>query len=171
MIQRAKLSQIEEILAITKACGNKMNDDGIFQWNQGYPNLEVLRNDISSGELYIYILEKNIVGCIVISTKMDEEYQDISWDTPTSNHYYIHRLAVHPNCQGKGIARNLMDFAEHLALENNKVSIRLDTFSQNSRNQRFYETRGYKRLGSIFFPNQSDFPFYCYELSLPLRPC
>lgn len=167
MIETAELSQIEQILAITKACGEKMQAEGIFQWNETYPNSEAFRKDIERGELYVFISEKVIVGCIVISTKMDEEYKTVEWLTQTSKHYYIHRLAVHPNYQGKGIARNMMDFAENLGVKNNIASVRLDTFSQNFRNQKFYEARGYKRLGNIYFPKQSEFPFYCYELPLP----
>lgn len=166
MIQLAKLSQIASILTITKACAERMNFDGLFQWNETYPNSEAFERDIKRGELYVYISEKNILGCIVISTIMDKEYETIKWLTETTNHYYIHRLAVHPKYQGKGIARSLMDFAEKLGIENGKVSIRLDTFSQNLRNQKFYDARGYKRLESIYFPNQSEFPFYCYELPL-----
>jgi ribosomal protein S18 acetylase RimI-like enzyme len=86
--------------------------------------------------------------------------------TKNKNNIYIHRLAVHPNLQGKGYAQQLMKFAEHYAQENNVLSIRLDTFSQNKRNQKFYELRGYKKLGDIFFPKQSKHPFHCYELVL-----
>ena len=57
-----------------------------------------------------------------------------------------------------------MDYAEDFAKKNNFISIRLDTFSKNKNNMRFYERRGYKRLEEVFFPEQSEFPFYCYEL-------
>ncbi|MBT8264540.1 MAG: GNAT family N-acetyltransferase, partial [Muriicola sp.] len=57
----------------------------------------------------------------------------------------------------------LMDFAETYARENQFMSVRLDTFSKNERNQRFYEARGYQKLEEIYFPNQSKDPFYCYE--------
>lgn len=167
MIQRAKLSQIEEILDITRSCAKKMIVDGIFQWNDTYPNSKVFKQDLERKELYVSISEKKIVGCVVISTQMDEEYKSVKWLTQTSEHYYIHRLAVHPDYQGKGIARSLMDYAENLGVQNNKASIRLDTFSQNHRNQKFYEARGYSRLENIYFPEQSEFPFYCYELPLP----
>lgn len=166
MIQIANLSQLDQILSLTKACGRAMNVKGIFQWNETYPNSAAFQEDIQRGELYVYKSEEVIIGCIVISTKMDEEYKAVKWLTEGSNHYYIHRLAVHPKYQGKGIARSLMDYAEDLGSQNNKVSIRLDTFSQNHRNQKFYDARGYKRLENIYFPKQSEFPFYCYELPL-----
>ena len=46
------------------------------------------------------------------------------------------------------------------------TSVRLDTFSKNLKNQKFYERRGYVKLESIYYPLQSDSPFYCYELLL-----
>jgi len=59
-----------------------------------------------------------------------------------------------------------MHWAETYAKDKGYQSVRLDTFSQNKRNQKFYETRGYQKLGDIFFPKQSEHPFHCYELLL-----
>jgi len=33
MIRRAKISEIPDILTITQACGKKMQENGIYQWN------------------------------------------------------------------------------------------------------------------------------------------
>ena len=111
-------------------------------------------------------IDNHIIGTIVISTYMDEEYIPIEWLTPDEGNIYIHRLSVHPDFQGKGFARQMMDFAEGYARQNGCVSVRLDTFSQNQGNQRFYETWGYQKLGDIYFPKQSAYPFHCYELLL-----
>ncbi|WP_127140268.1 GNAT family N-acetyltransferase [Flagellimonas marinaquae] len=166
MIRRAKISEIPDILTITRACAQKMQENGIFQWNEHYPSKEAFLKDIDREELFV-IEENNIVqGTIVISTLMDEEYEPIEWLTPNGNSTYIHRLSVHPDLQGKGLAQKMMDFAENHAREHGFVSIRLDTFSQNKRNQRFYEQRGYQKLGDIYFPKQSEHPFHCYELVL-----
>lgn len=166
MIRRAKISEISDILNLTRACAFHMIKNGIQQWNEEYPSKEAFENDISRSELFV--LEKNglIIGSIVITTSMDDEYQPIQWLTNDSKNIYIHRLSVLPDQQGKGYAQKLMDFAEHYAKENGFTSIRLDTFSQNKRNQRFYETRGYNKLGDIYFPKQSKHPFHCYELVL-----
>lgn len=166
MIRKATTTDIEAILELTKACANHMISNGIFQWNEHYPNQATFENDVKRGELFV--IEKNglIVGCIVISTIMDAEYIPIKWMTANTNNVYIHRLAVHPNQQGKGIARQLMDYAEELSKQNNFTSVRLDTFSLNLRNQKFYESRGYRQLGTIYFPQKSKHPFYCYEYIL-----
>lgn len=164
MIRKATPQDIPAIIDMTKACAKHMIDQGIFQWNEHYPSITAFENDLTRNELYVLEIKKRIVGCIVISELMDEEYIPIQWLTTNKNNIYIHRLAVHPEYQGQGFAQQLMDFAEHYAIENIYSSIRLDTFSQNKRNQKFYELRGYQRLGHIYFPKQSEHPFYCYEL-------
>ncbi|SFZ90338.1 N-acetylglutamate synthase, GNAT family [Flaviramulus basaltis] len=166
MIRKATLKDIDKLLEITKACAASMVVKNIYQWNEFYPNKQPFLKDFERSELYIIELENTIIGCITISTFMDEEYIPISWLTPNLNNIYIHRLAIHPNEQGKGYAQKLMDYAEHYAKKNNFTSVRLDTFSQNAKNLKFYELRGYKRLGEIYFPKQSKHPFYCYELIL-----
>ena len=160
MIRKAKLPEIAEIVELTRACGKEMASRGIYQWNEYYPSRPVLENDIDRGELYLLEDSRGILGIIALTTIIDEEYKSVSWLTPNHNNLYVHRLAVDPEYQGLGYAQQLMSFAEAFALEGNFESIRLDTFSQNPRNQRFYEQRGYSRLGEVYFPNQSEHPFY-----------
>ncbi|UZO81727.1 GNAT family N-acetyltransferase [Aquimarina sp. ERC-38] len=164
MIRKAIESDIDMIHRLTQSCAKAMIAKGIYQWNEHYPTRSRFEKDIALGELYL--LEENhmIKGIIVITPTMDEEYIPIQWLTSSDENIYIHRLAVHPEYWHNGYARKLMDFAETYAQEQNYPSVRLDTFSKNKRNHTFYENRGYQRLGNIFFPKQSEFPFYCYEL-------
>ncbi len=164
MIRRAKILEIPEILSISRACAQFMIQNGIFQWNEYYPSESVFKNDVIRKELYVLVHNSSIVACVAISSFMDVEYGPVQWLTPNNKNIYIHRLAVHPAHQKKGYARQLMDYAETYARDNKFISIRLDTFSKNERNQKFYETRGYHKLEEIYFPNQSTDPFYCYEL-------
>ena len=166
MIRKAELHDIDPLMTVTKACAKHMIEQGIFQWNEHYPSRSAFENDVRRGELFVFEQNNSVVGSIVLSDHMDEEYIPIKWLTPNGKNLYIHRLAIHPIFQGKGYARLLMEFGENYATENNYSSVRLDTFSQNKRNQKFYELRNYKRLGNIYFPKQSEYPFYCYELVL-----
>lgn len=166
MIVPAKISEIPEILSLTKACAQFMIAKGIYQWNEHYPSPQAFERDINRNELYLLKKEERIIGTVVISTHMDEEYVPVDWLSPNNNNLYIHRLAVHPDFQKQGYAIQLMEFAEAFAKAKKTTSIRLDTFSQNPRNQKFYTTRGYQKVGEIAYPKQSEFPFYCYELLL-----
>lgn len=163
LIKKASELDFLQLLSIVKSCGQNLIEQGIFQWNENYPSKQVLQNDIALQQIWKLEVANSIVGLIVLTEKEDAEYKQVKWLTKNQHNLYIHRLAVHPNFQGQGFAQKLMDFAEKYTKENGYKSIRLDTFSQNKRNQKFYEQRNYIKLESIYFPKQSAFPFYCYE--------
>ena len=166
MIQKAIFSDLEQIYSLTKKCAQRLIEKGVFQWNDAYPSKEVLKNDIQLQQIWKWEEKNQIIGIIVLTEIEDIEYKNVKWLTKNSKNLYIHRLAVHPKFQGKGFAQQLMDFAENYAKINKYTSVRLDTFSQNFRNMKFYEARNYNRLEAIYFPKQSEFQFYCYELVL-----
>jgi len=162
-IRQAIITDLDIVKKIAEACAIDMANYSIFQWNEKYPSRDVFKNDIETGALYVIEINKKIVGCIMLSDVKDDSYKDVKWLTKDFKNLYVHRLAVNPDYQKKGHGRRLMDFAESFAVENNFTSIRLDTFSLNHRNNKFYKSRGYTQLGDVFFPIQSDLPFHCYE--------
>lgn len=162
-IKLATHYDLDRVKEIAEACAKKMIENKIFQWNDKYPSREIFKEDIKNKSLYVSKINKEIVGCIMFSSFKDDVYESVNWITQDGYNLYVHRLAVHPIFQNKGIGRKMMDFAESFAKSNNYISIRLDTFSQNSRNNKFYKSRGYRRLDDVYFPKQSEFPFHCYE--------
>lgn len=167
MISPGKTAELEAILALTRACGKHMRENGIDQWDENYPDLERLSNDIATGTLFAYRENEKVLGIVVLNETQDAEYGEIEWSTSESElNLVVHRLAVSPEHQGKGIARKLMDFAEDWARQQRYDAIRLDTFSQNPRNQRFYSNRGYTDLGPVYLSYKKDHPYFCYELLL-----
>ena len=169
MISPAKQSDLDTLLAITRACATHLIEQGIYQWNAHYPNKAAFASDLQAEVLNVYRVAGRVVGCIALRTDMDAEYTPINWLTQTTKHLYVHRLAVHPEYQGQGIARQLMDFAEGHAKKIECASLRLDTFGINKRNLSFYAARGYRATGEIFFPKQSEHPFITLELVLDQR--
>ena len=166
MIRKATLQDLDAVISLASACAKHLRVHGIFQWNDNYPNSAVFQIDIQREELLVYEKQGQIWGCVVRSTHKDAVYNSVKWLTQDTKQLYVHRLAVNPNYQGQGIAQLLMETVENYAMSNSFQSIRLDTFSLNLRNQKFYELRSYKQLEAIYFPNQSEYPFYCYELVL-----
>lgn len=164
MIRRGVREDLTPVLKITKNCAVEMDAMGIYQWNENYPNRNAFLNDINNNELLVFTKGSLVIGCIALCEKMDDAYKNVRWLIKDGKNLYIHRLAVDPQFQKKGIGKKLMDYAEDFAKKNNFISIRLDTFSKNKNNMKFYERRGYKKLDEVFFPNQSKFPFHCYEL-------
>lgn len=161
-IMKAIKQDIPNIMNLIKEVVKHMMSQEIYQWNEDYPNLEVINNDIHNKDLYVIKNEKDCLGIIVINEEQSPEYKDINWKDHSEKVLVIHRLAVHPKYQGQGIARKLMDFAESYAGENGYMSIRLDCYSGNPRLNKVYLKRGYESRGQVYFPMR-EMPFNCYE--------
>lgn len=157
------INEADELFQIYEQCRRAMQSVGIFQWQNEYPTIETVKKDIKDKTLYGYYENGSCLGAVCISTFQDEEYKEIDWKGSDENVIVIHRLAVNPDYQAKGIARLLMDFAEDYAKKENYSAIRLDSYSQNKRALKFYKNRGYQKRGECFFAGR-DKPFYCYEL-------
>jgi GNAT superfamily N-acetyltransferase len=165
-ISRLKIEDLSRAVEITNSCGVDMQKNGIFQWDLNYPNIEILTRDVERKELFGCFLEDDLIGLMVLTDVMDDEYLEVEWLSQSGNNLYVHRLAVDPLHQNKGIASRLMDFAEDFARRKGYESVRLDTFSQNLKNNYFYQKRLYKKLSDVYFPKQSEHAFHCYELLL-----
>ena len=162
-IELAEINDINDIMKMIHDCANDLIGKNIFQWNEKYPSRDIFLSDIEKKNLFILKKNSGIIGCIALSHEKDIEYTDVKWLTKDDKNLYLHRLAVDPKFQKKGIGKLLMDFAEDYARNNKFISVRLDTFSKNERNNRFYKSRKYTKLDDVYFPNQSEFPFHCYE--------
>lgn len=167
MIRKGQVEDITSIITLTKSCGRFLREAGIDQWDENYPTIEIIAADIEKDELFCLEEEGQLKAIIVLNEIQDPEYAEMNWLTDAeSKNLVVHRLAVDPKFQGQGLARRMMDFAENFAKEHAYDSIRLDTFSQNLRNQRFYTNRNYTKVGEVYLSYRDDFPYYCYELML-----
>lgn len=163
MIREATFNDLPYILNIIKKCTNHMIKNKIFQWNENYPSKKIFIDDIKNNNLYLIENNTTIIGCVMKSVIESDAYKNVNWKTENKKNLYVHRLAVDPKYQGRGFGIKLMDFVEENAIKKNYLSIRLDTFSKNKRNVKFYKKRGYIKIEDIYFPNQSVYPFYCFE--------
>lgn len=161
-IVKAKHNQIDEIYAILSRCRNALGSLGIFQWTNMYPNRQIVEQDILNNQLYCLTDNDLCIGVVTINDTQEIEYASIKWECNDGKVLVVHRLAIDLKYQGQGYARKLMDFTEEFARQHCYSSIRLDAFSKNESVLRFYELRGYKKMGEIFFPGRES-AFFCYE--------
>ena len=140
-IELAEINDLEDIMKMIHNCANDLISKNIFQWNEKYPSRDIFLADIEKKNLFIFKNDSGLIGCVALSYDKDIEYNDIKWLTKDDENLYVHRLAVEPKFQKQGIGRLLMDFAEDYARDKKLKSVRLDTFSKNERNNRFYKSR------------------------------
>jgi ribosomal protein S18 acetylase RimI-like enzyme len=163
-IRLVNQNEIDLVYKLTSACGIKLKENGIDQWGENYPSLEIIQKDIENKHLYGLFIGIELVGTIVLNQEQDFVYSKIKWLTAldTSN-LIIHRLAVNPTHQGKGFAKKLMYYAERIAKIKNLDSIRLDTYSKNEQNIAFYQKLDYQLVDYAILKDFENFPVACFE--------
>lgn len=160
MIRKANKREVVRLMDIVNAASASMSVQGIEQWDEVYPNANVLKRDIAEGNLYVLEENKIVQGMVVLNDFQDKEYADICWKYTNGKQLVVHRLCVHPNFQGKGVAKSLMAFAEDYARKNEYASIRLDSFTQNPTSEGLYTKLSYRKSGTVTFRKGV---FYCFE--------
>lgn len=161
-ITQARHGDALTIMDLFKECIGDMAANGLFQWDDTYPNINIVTKDMESGTLFNSIDKGKCTGVITLNEEQPVEYGGLDWTPNTSRALVVHRLAVHPDWQKQGLGNKLMDYAEKFAVQNGYAAIRLDTYSINKKAVSFYEHRGYKKVGEVYFPHR-QLPFFCYE--------
>ena len=166
MIVQLTEAYLSELIALFTRTIAAMQIQGIDQWDELYPNRELLCQDIAANSAYAYLVGTEIAGYIVVNELDSPEYSQVDWLNKDSSFQVIHRLCVSPNYQNQGIAKKLVSFAEELAFSKGYTSIRLDAFSKNPLSLRLYEKLNYQRLGEVQFRKGI---FICFEKILSLK--
>ena len=161
-IIKADISHLEKIMDMYESCVSGMILNNIDQWDATYPNIQIIKNDISNQSYYIFLFKTEIIGGINIDQIQDSSYENIKWEDKTDSFLVVHRLAVKQEYWNKGIGKKLMIYAEEKAIAENLKSIRLDTYSGNPKALEFYRRIGYSELGTIDLkPNKNK--YHCFE--------
>jgi ribosomal protein S18 acetylase RimI-like enzyme len=161
-IRLAVTADIPQIMHLVSKVIPHMHNTGNFQWGNDYPNPDVFAKDIAMDQLWVADLEDLVVGVSAITTDQDPEYVDAGWDI-NENAIVTHRLAVDPDCQGKGIAKALMAQAEQVAKARNIAILRVDTNSENLATQSLLLKMGYEFSGEIGLAKRPGLKFLCFQ--------
>ncbi|MCD1260112.1 GNAT family N-acetyltransferase [Paenibacillus athensensis] len=164
-IQRLTPDMKKSVLALYTEVARRLRADGIEQWDWMYPNRFVIGSDLKSGTLYGVVENGVVIAAVVVDRKMSGAYSKLEWADRSGRPACIHRLAVHPQHQGKGLGKLLLGFAEQRARSEGCTSIRLDVFSENETALGMYSRAGYKPTGTVRFPLRKA-PFRCFEKAL-----
>jgi ribosomal protein S18 acetylase RimI-like enzyme len=167
LIRQATLLDIEPIMQLVKVVVPLMIQAGNFQWDDMYPNPAVFETDIQLQQLWLAEIDGTIAGIAAITTDQEPEYAKVGWNI-NENAIVIHRLAVHPAYQGKGVAVALLKQAELIAANRNIPVLRVDTNSMNKATQALFPRLGYEFAGEIDLSFRPGLLFYCYEKRLAL---
>ena len=124
---------------------------GIDQWQDGYPNEDVISDDISKKQCYVACDKNDIYGVIVMTLIEEDDYLTVeggAWRYE-GDYGVIHRLAVNKNYPAKGLSYELVAYAEQMALEKGRMIMRVDTHKDNLGMRHLLAKSGYQYIGDL----------------------
>lgn len=143
------MADLQKICSIVKSAIVHMNQQNIFQWDDIYPDEEILQQDIERQQLFVGIADDQIAVFYVLNQECDEEYQNGKWKDQAASYYVIHRLCVNPEFQNQGIGKLTMEHIEQEVAAMGIRSIRLDAFAENPYALKLYRKLHYNTVGAV----------------------
>lgn len=165
-ILKLNVAEYKIVRELFTAVIKNLHEHSIDQWDRFYPNSFILFRDLWRGQFFAIKKEKELLGVVVLNTKQSKQYVEVDWENRDGEALIVHRLAVHPDHQGKGVGKRLLHFVEEYAKETGFSSVRLDVYSGNPGAVAFYRRSGYQERGMVSFPFRKE-PYHCFEKKLP----
>jgi len=151
-IRPAIISEIPAIMEVLSDGREKMRAEGnVNQWTEGYPSLEIIREDIEKGWGFVVCKDDEIEGYFAFIQGIEPTYAVIYDGEWISDEPYavIHRMASRHSAHGVFAA------ALVFALENCK-NIRIDTHRDNKIMQYNILKHGFPYCGIIYLASGDE---------------
>lgn len=150
--RKATTSEIPQIWIILQQAIARRKKDGSNQWQDGYPNPEVIKNDIDENAGFVLTEGDTIIGYTALLINDEPAYEKIEGKWLTNGDFIVfHRVAISETHLGKGLAKKLMNFIEEFAITNNINSVKADTNFDNFAMMTIFEKMGYSYCGEVHF--------------------
>ena len=148
-IRLAFPNEVDVIMQVMEDAKKSLAAAGSDQWQNGYPNADVIIDDIISGQAYVALEEGELLAYAAVTKSPEVAYEDIyegNWQAGESEYLVFHRIAVAADIQGQGVAQT---FLEGLIEEFDYLDFRSDTHAENKVMQHIFEKLGFKRVGKV----------------------
>lgn len=156
LFRKAKHEDADTIWEILQHAIARRKADGSDQWQDGYPNPEVIAKDIEKGSGYVLTYGDTIVGYCSVLINDEPAYVDIKGKWITDGDFVVfHRIAIAEEHLGKGLAKMMLGFIEKLATSKGIKSIKADTNYDNAGMLKIFEKLGYVYCGEVSFRGSS----------------
>jgi ribosomal protein S18 acetylase RimI-like enzyme len=150
--RKARTSEISQIWDILQKAINRRKEDNSNQWQDGYPNIEILQKDIEKEAGFVLAEGEDILGYCAILINDEPQYNNIKGKWLTNGDFVVfHRIAISEKHLRKGLAKMLIQKIEDFALKNKIYSIKADTNYDNIAMIKIFESLGYELCGEVYF--------------------
>ena len=150
VIIKAENDQYEAVRSFYHSMIDAMASGTVYVgWKKDiYPSPALLSDSIHNGELYLALEGNALVAAMICNSKCNEGYAKCPWqinaDAPEV--MVIHALGVHPDHQGRGYAKALVQYSLDLAGKSGMKAVRLDVIEGNLPAEKLYLGFGFRYM-------------------------
>ncbi len=142
---------IKEIMAIIEQAKRRMKEQGLDQWQDGYPDEATILNDKRRHQGHYFLKWHKPAAYAAIVFDKDPYYEKIDgkWLSDGEPYVAVHRIAVADEFLGLDLARHILQFAERKARAQNVRWFRIDTHHDNRPMRNLIRNFGFTLCGTV----------------------
>lgn len=159
-LQIVREADLDLAMEIIHAAKRHLKEQGIDQWQNGYPDEACIRRDIAGQKGYFLSDEAQMLGYLCIDFDGEPAYDELNGAWLSDEPYVVmHRLALSDRARGRGASGAAFRLVEQRARERGIASFRVDTDADNQKMRHILEKNGFSYCGTIRFDNSEKIAF------------
>lgn len=154
-LRKGEINELNVAMDIIHEGQRHLMEQGIDQWQGGYPSEELVASDLDAGRGYFLCKDEAVLGYLVIDFDGEPAYNKIDGKWLTNGDYVIvHRFALKSNARSKGMASKTFELVSAIAREKGVHSLKIDTSPENKKMVHLLEKNGFSYCGIIFYEGE-----------------
>lgn len=152
MIEKAKLTDLSEIVAVIESARAYLKAQGIDQWQKSdYPAISDIRTDIENDVAYVLKVAGKVAAYGAVIAGFDPAYDLIQGAWRNDNHDYVtvHRMAVSTAFRGQALGQRFLTSV--FETFSTYQDFRVDTHPDNQIMQHILTKLGFEKCGVVMF--------------------
>ncbi len=152
-LRLAQLTELDSVLTIVAQCQALMAQRGIDQWQDGYPNREVIAEDIAKSRGYILECNHDIAAYAAIVTDGEAAYDALeggAW-LQHDRYFTVHRMCVANEFRGRNVGEQYFSHIEKFTLAQGVKAVRVDTHPDNRVMLNLLNRLGFSYCGMVYY--------------------
>lgn len=146
----ARERDFDRAMDILRSGRDFQRQQGFLQWEDGFPDPDLIHRDIQSGHGYVVTSGGAIAAYLYLGFDGDPAYPAIRGAWQYDEKYaVIHRIAIAPEFRGLGLASVTFRLVEEFCRDRGVTLIRIDTHEDNKRMQHILAKNGFAYCGLV----------------------
>lgn len=158
-MRQARQDDLANIAAIIDHAKVYLKQQGLNQWQFGYPNQETILNDLNQKRGYVLIVDSQVAGYAAIVAGEEPIYTKIEsgdWLNQSTDYVAIHRFALSHLYRGQKLTQRFMTAILTYFFERHVVDFRIDTHPENMPMQSVIRDTGFSKRGVVHIDEGND---------------